>query len=89
MANLKSDLMSISAEQKRKSSGVADTSEVNEMLAARLSSKETILENQLSELASMQVMLDSLVDDIATKKEQVFEALLQKKSRGSWRNSCR
>ena len=78
LANLKSDLMSISAEQKRKSSGVADTSEVNEMLAARLSSKETILENQLSELASMQVMLDSLVDDIATKKEQVFEALLQK-----------
>ena len=57
LANLKSDLMSISEEQKRKSSGVADTSEVNEMLTARLSSKETILENQLSELASMQVML--------------------------------
>ena len=70
--------MSISGNKKRKSSGVADTSEVNEMLTARLSSKETILENQLSELASIRVMLDSLVDDIATKKEQVFEALLQK-----------
>ena len=43
LANLKSDLMSISEEQKRKSSGVAATSQVNEMLTARLSSKEIIL----------------------------------------------
>lgn len=68
LANLKSNLMSLSEEQKKKNSSVADTSEVNEMLSARLSSKEEILENQLSDLASMQIMLDSLVDDIATKK---------------------
>ncbi len=79
LANLKSDLMSISEEQKRKSSGVADTSEVNDMLAARLSSKEKILENQLSELASMQIMLDSLVDEITTKKRASIRSMTAKK----------
>mgnify|MGYP001173114258 FL=1 len=79
LANLKSDLMSISEEQKKKSSVVADTSEVNEMLAARLSSKEKILENQLSELASMQVMLDSLVDDITTRKRASIRSATAKK----------
>ena len=79
LSNLKSGLRRISQEQKRKSSDMADTSEVNEMLAARLSSKEIILENQLSELASMQVMLDSLVDDIATKKRASIQSATTKR----------
>ena len=79
LANLKSDLMSLSEEQKKKNSSVADTSEVNEMLSARLSSKEQILENQLSDLASMQIMLDSLVDDIATKKRASIRSATAKR----------
>lgn len=69
VANLKSDLSNIVKKQKETSTDIADTSEINSLLFNRLSLKEKVLQMQLDELANMQIMLNSIVDDIATKKK--------------------